>query len=102
MGLKESREQLRRLEKEHPVAGAGRARARAARYLLLRRRYEEALPLLEECLSEPPLAVVGWARAHGVLARVPATRSASTQRAREVCQRALAQLVPSRTSTSPA
>jgi tetratricopeptide (TPR) repeat protein len=67
-------------------------RARGA-FLFLRRRYEEALPVLEQCLSEEPLAVVGWARAHGVLA---ACLNALRQhaRAKQVCLDALAKLSP--------
>jgi tetratricopeptide (TPR) repeat protein len=90
MGLKESHEQLGRLEKRIPALSVVTQRARGA-FLFLRRRYEEALPLMEECLSEPPLGVIGWARAHGGLAAC-LNRLGQHERAREICRVALDRL----------
>jgi tetratricopeptide (TPR) repeat protein len=67
MALKESAEQLRRLEKEIPSVHALAQRARAG-YLYQRKRYAEAIPLLQECVNEPPLQTMSWAAMHGMLA----------------------------------
>jgi tetratricopeptide (TPR) repeat protein len=90
MALKESQEQLSRLQKRVPSLTLIAERSRGA-FLFLRRRYEEALPLLEECLKEKPRGVIGWGRAHGVLA---ACLNALGQhaRAKEVCLAALSKL----------
>jgi tetratricopeptide (TPR) repeat protein len=92
MGLKESQEQLGRLEKHIPSLSLLTRRARGA-FFLLRRRFDEALPLLEECLSERPRAVVGWARTHGGLAAC-LNQLGLHERALAVCQTVLSQLSP--------
>jgi tetratricopeptide (TPR) repeat protein len=66
-------------------------RARGA-YLLLRKHYVEAVPVLERVLEEPP-AVIGWARAHGALARA-LNALGLHERARDVCMRAVRELTP--------
>jgi tetratricopeptide (TPR) repeat protein len=90
MGLKESHEQLARLEKRIPALAVVTQRARGA-FLFLRRRYQEALPVMEECLRETPLSVIGWARAHGGLAGC-LNELGQHARAKEVCQLALTRL----------
>ncbi|HKO92613.1 MAG TPA: hypothetical protein VJU61_15765, partial [Polyangiaceae bacterium] len=92
MALKESHEQLLRLKKDTPSLALLAERCHGA-FLHLRRRYEEALPLLERCLAERPLAVIGWARAHGMLAACLNALS-QHERARQVCEAALARLAP--------
>jgi tetratricopeptide (TPR) repeat protein len=92
MGLKQSLEQIQRLSKTIPSLALGATRARGA-YQLLRKRYKEALPWLEEALAEQPLAVVGWTRSLGVLARAY-NALGEHEKAREVCARTLAQLTP--------
>jgi tetratricopeptide (TPR) repeat protein len=92
MGMKQSLEQVQRLSKTIPSLALGAARARGA-YQLLRRRYKEALPWLEEALAETPLAVVGWARSLGALARAY-NALGEHEKARDLCQRTLAQLTP--------
>jgi tetratricopeptide (TPR) repeat protein len=91
MGMKQALEQLSRLSQEIPALDAHARRARGT-YLLMRRKYTEALPWLEECLREEPRAVVGWARAHGILARAH-NRLGNHEAARGVCRRALERLV---------
>jgi len=92
MGLKQSLEQIQRLSKTIPSLGLGATRARGA-YQLLRKRYKEALPWLEEALAEQPLAVVGWTRSLGALAR-GYNALGEHEKARDVCARTLAQLTP--------
>jgi tetratricopeptide (TPR) repeat protein len=88
MSLKESSEQLRRLERRIPSLAAMSRRARGA-YLYLRRRYQEALPVLESCLDEPPSNAVGWGRARGVLAAC-LNALGEHERAKQVASEALA------------
>jgi tetratricopeptide (TPR) repeat protein len=92
MALKESHEQLLRLKKHTPSLGLLAERCQGA-FLHVRRRYDEALPLLERCLAEKPLMVIGWARAHGLLA---ACLNALGQhaRAKQICEDVLARLAP--------
>ncbi len=90
MGLKESLEQLARLEKRIPSLALLTRRAHAS-FLFMRRRFDESLPLLAECLEEPMRAVIGWARAHGALAACLNQLGQHT-RARDACQHALDQL----------
>jgi tetratricopeptide (TPR) repeat protein len=92
MGMKQSLEQIQRLSKTIPSLALGATRARGA-YQLLRKRYKEALPWLEEALAEQPLAVVGWARSMGALARCY-NALGEHAKARDVCARTLAQLTP--------
>jgi serine/threonine protein kinase/tetratricopeptide (TPR) repeat protein len=92
MGLKQSLEQVQRLSKTIPSMVLGAARARGA-YQLLRKRYKEALPWLEEALAEAPLGVVGWARSQGALARCY-NALGEHGKARDLCARALSQLTP--------
>lgn len=93
LGMKQSIEQLTRVSKTAPSLQLLLQRARGG-YLLLRRKYEEALPLLAECLQETPVQVVGWARTHGVYARA-LNALGQHARAKEICERALAYLAPS-------
>jgi tetratricopeptide (TPR) repeat protein len=67
MILKESSEQLRRLEKQVPTIHLLTLRARGG-YLYQRKRYADAIPVLLECTSAPPLATISWSGAHGMLA----------------------------------
>ncbi len=90
--MKQSIEQAQRLVKTVPSLSILIERARGA-YLLLRRHYTEAVPVLERVLSEPAAAVVGWARAHGALARA-LNALGMHERALEVCMRAMAELTP--------
>jgi tetratricopeptide (TPR) repeat protein len=92
MGLKESQEQLGRLERRIPALSVVTQRARGA-FLYLRRRYAEALPVMEECLRETPLGVIGWARAHGGLAGC-LNQLGHHERAKKVCEIALGRLSP--------
>lgn len=87
MGMKQAAEQLLRLTKEIPALEPHARRARGT-YLLMRERYAQALPWLEECLREEPRAVAGWARAHGSLARAQ-NRLGDHEAARGTCLRAL-------------
>jgi tetratricopeptide (TPR) repeat protein len=92
MSLKESYEQLRRLERRIPSLALLARRCRGA-YLYLRKRYQEALPVLEDCLKEVPLGVNGWGRAHGVLAAC-LNGLGEHERAKQVAGMALAKLSP--------
>jgi tetratricopeptide (TPR) repeat protein len=92
LGMKRAHEELKRLREEIPSFATYAQRA-AGSYLMLRGKYTEALVALEECTREEPLAVVGWARSHGVLARAY-NGLGEHGRAREVCQRALDRLSP--------
>jgi tetratricopeptide (TPR) repeat protein len=92
MGMKQGLEQIQRLSRTTPSLALGATRARGA-YQLLRRRYKEALPALEEALAEQPLAVVGWTRSMGALARCY-NALGEHERARDLAARTLAQLTP--------
>lgn len=89
--MRQALEQLKRLSREVPSLTLLVRRAQGA-YLLLREK-PEASAVLASVLDETPLAVVGWARAHGTLARALNTLR-HHERAREVCLRALAHLTP--------
>jgi serine/threonine-protein kinase len=67
MTLKESSQQLRRLEKQIPSVHFLALRARGG-YLYLRKRYADAVRVLEECTSEPPHQTMAWSGTHGMLA----------------------------------
>jgi hypothetical protein len=90
MGLKESYEQLLRLQRRIPSMQTLTRRCRGA-FLYLRKRYAEALPVLEECLHEVPLGFIGWGRAHGMLAAC-LNALGQPQRAKQICQAALSKL----------
>jgi tetratricopeptide (TPR) repeat protein len=92
MSMKHNLQQLQRFAKRVPSFALLSERAQGA-YLLLRRKYEEALPWLERCLAERTLGVIGWTRAHGALAR-GLNGLGQHARAKEVCERALRQLTP--------
>jgi tetratricopeptide (TPR) repeat protein len=92
LGTKQSVEQMQRLVKSVPSLQLLLTRARGA-YLLLRRHYEEALPLLESCLKEPVADVVGWGRAHSALARA-LNALGEHARAKAACLRALNEQTP--------
>ena len=92
LGMKHAHAQLKQQAQRTPSLELLADRAKGA-YLRLRRRYADALPFLESCLEEPPLAVLGWARAHGALARALNGMS-NFARAKEVCERALSLLTP--------
>jgi tetratricopeptide (TPR) repeat protein len=92
LGMKQSIEQVQRMVKSVPSLALILERARGA-YMLLRRHYTEAIPVLERCLQEPPAAVIGWARAHGALARA-LNGLALHERARDTCLRAIRALSP--------
>ncbi|HEX6239626.1 MAG TPA: hypothetical protein VFZ61_01985, partial [Polyangiales bacterium] len=92
LGMKRVHEELKRLREEIPSFTIYAQRA-AGSYLMLRGKYTEALVALEECTREAPLAVVGWARSHGGLARAY-NGLGEHAKAREVCERALGMLSP--------
>jgi tetratricopeptide (TPR) repeat protein len=92
MGMKQAAEQLQRLTHDIPALEPHARRARGT-YLLMRDRYGEALPWLEECLREEPRIVAGWARTHGILARAH-NRLGNHEAARSTCLRALGQMDP--------
>jgi Protein kinase domain/AAA ATPase domain len=90
--MKQTLEQLRRLAQSIPSQKPIMLRCHGA-YLLLRRRYAEAISVLESCLGDEPLALMGWARTHGSLARA-LNAQGQHARALEVCERALSALSP--------
>jgi tetratricopeptide (TPR) repeat protein len=90
MALKESYELLLRLQKRIPHMRPLTRRCRGA-FLFLRKRFSEALPVLEECLQEAPAGLLGWGRAHGMLAAC-LNALGQPERALEVCERALREL----------
>jgi tetratricopeptide (TPR) repeat protein len=92
LGMKQSIEQVQRLVKNVPSLALLLERARGA-YMLLRKHFVEAVPVLERCLEEPEAAVVGWARAHGALARA-LNALGLHERARDACLRAVRALTP--------
>jgi hypothetical protein len=57
-------------------------------YLLLRERYNEALPWLVRCMSEPVRFNFGWGRTHGALARAYNELGRHAE-ARAACERVL-------------
>jgi tetratricopeptide (TPR) repeat protein len=83
-GMKMACDELRRLASEIPSFEVLARRAEGAT-LLLQGSLCEALVLLEECLRERPRETVGWARAHGALARAY-NELGEHARAREVCR----------------
>ncbi len=92
MGMKRVSEQLHRLSNQIPSLDPYSRRSRGS-YLLLRGKYTEALPWLEEVLQEEPPGIVGWTRTHGSLAAAY-NRLGEHQRAKSACQRALRHLQP--------
>ncbi|MFM2421461.1 MAG: hypothetical protein RL385_6184 [Pseudomonadota bacterium] len=60
---------------------------------MMRQRPSEALPILEKCVDEPAGMLVGWSRAHGVLASA-LRRLGRHDRAYEVAERAVSHLSP--------
>jgi tetratricopeptide (TPR) repeat protein len=90
--MKQTLEQLRRLAQTIPSQKRIAGRCYGA-YLLLRRRYQEAASALESVLAEEPLALVGWARSHGVLAKA-LNAQGEHAKARELCERALSTIAP--------
>ncbi len=90
MRLKQCVEQLKRLSEDIPSLEVYVRRAQGA-YQLTRGKYELAAEQLEAVMDEAPLAIVGWARMHGALARAH-NALGNHRRAREVCERALSQL----------
>jgi tetratricopeptide (TPR) repeat protein len=90
--MKQTLEQIRRLAQTIPSQKAIAVRCHGS-YLLLRRRYAEAVAVLEPVVTEEPLALVGWARTHGSLARA-LNALGEHVRAREICERALATIAP--------
>jgi tetratricopeptide (TPR) repeat protein len=92
MSMKHNLQQLQRFAKRVPSFTLLAERAQGA-YLLLRRKYDEALPWLERCLAERTLGVIGWTRAHGALARGLNGMGRYAQ-AKEICERTLRSLTP--------
>lgn len=88
MGMKHAAEQLSRISQEVPSLDPYARRSRGT-YLVLRKRYNEALPWLEECLADEPRQTFGWGRSHGTLARAY-NRLGDHEKARATCLRALA------------
>lgn len=92
LGLKAECEQMERVADNQP--GLTRLlREMRAMYLILRERYEEALPLLATCMNEPACSRHGWTRAHGLLAHAQ-NRLGLHEQARTACMRALQHLDP--------
>jgi tetratricopeptide (TPR) repeat protein len=90
MRMKQSLDQLQHLYEDVPSLALYGTRARGA-YRLLRGDARQALPLLEKVLAEQPLAVVGWGRQHGALARAY-NMLGEHQKATDTCSRALSYL----------
>ncbi|MDB4985700.1 MAG: hypothetical protein JWN04_878, partial [Myxococcaceae bacterium] len=82
--LKRAGQELGRLSASIPSLRQQERHARAA-YLVLRRKYEQAILLLE---ADDAPEMVGWARARGVLARAY-NGLGKHERAREICLDAL-------------
>lgn len=87
IAMKRCEEQLAAYRDDIPSLAYYARRAHGA-YLLLRERYQEALPWLEGCLQDPPRQYIGWGRAHGTLARAY-NRLGEFEKARAACQRVL-------------
>lgn len=90
VGMNRALSELRRLSQRVPSFEVLVRRATGA-YLLLRGQPREALPDLEGCLHEEPLAVIGWARAHGTLAQAY-NALGEHARAKQVCLAALSRI----------
>ncbi|MET0283901.1 MAG: protein kinase [Polyangiales bacterium] len=88
--MKQASHQLARFARHLPSLATDERRARGT-YLALRGRHREALELLE--VEEPPLAVIGWARARGTLAMVY-NALGQHERALAVCEDVLRRLDP--------
>jgi Cdc6-like AAA superfamily ATPase len=89
MSMKRVSEQLRSACELIPTLSVFADRSRGT-YLLLRERYEPALPWLEHCLSEAVRLNFGWGRSHGVLARAYNELGRHAD-ARAACARVLAE-----------
>jgi tetratricopeptide (TPR) repeat protein len=89
--MKHALEQLKELRREVPSLERVAERAEGAYFLL--RHKTEAVEALSRVLAEEPLGTVGWARAHGTLARA-LNAVGEHERARETCLRALDHLSP--------
>lgn len=92
MGLKRVSEELRRVNRHLRTLAPVARRSRGA-YLLLRGKYADALPLLEDCLTDKVRGRTGWGRMHGLVAHAY-NRLGQHERAREVCVRAVSALDP--------
>lgn len=89
-GMKGAWDELRRLAEEIPCFETLAQRAAGAT-LLLQGRVREAIGPLSACLREKPRETVGWARAHGALAR-GYNELGEHERAREVCLLVIGQM----------
>ncbi|MDB4991086.1 MAG: multi-sensor signal transduction multi-kinase, partial [Myxococcaceae bacterium] len=83
--LKRAVQELVRLSAEIPSLVLAERHARGS-YLVLRRKYAQAIPLLES--DEPPCSVPGWTRTRGVLARAY-NALGKHEHAKEICLAAL-------------
>jgi tetratricopeptide (TPR) repeat protein len=92
MAVKQSLAQVERLAASIPSLKLWVARTHGA-HLVLRQRYAEALPWLEQCLEERPKAAIGWGRSLGSLARA-LNGLGQHPRALEIVEQTLAQLCP--------
>jgi tetratricopeptide (TPR) repeat protein len=90
MGMKRDMEQVLQLSKGIPSLEIYNQRAWGT-YQMLRGQPAEALAALEACTRESPGATVGWARAHGALARAYSSLGRHAD-ARSVCLSALARM----------
>jgi tetratricopeptide (TPR) repeat protein len=90
MGAKRTSEQLMRLAQTIPSFELHASFHRGA-YLLLRKRYAEALPWLEGCLQREPRSHIAWTLMHGGLARAY-NGLGDYERARTTCERAIGPL----------
>jgi tetratricopeptide (TPR) repeat protein len=87
LAMKTASEQMRRSGEQIPACEV-HARHMRGNYLLLRGKYAEALPLLEDCLSEEPCVRSGWGRHLGVLAHAY-NRLGRYEDARKACRLAI-------------
>jgi tetratricopeptide (TPR) repeat protein len=92
MGLKRTAEQMARLARSVPSFDV-HARVCRGTYLLMRKRYAEALPWLEVRQQSAPGTLIGWGHTMASIARAH-NGLGQYERARSVCQRALEQLPP--------
>lgn len=90
--MKRTAEQVQRLSQTIPSL-AIHARYFRGAYLVMRRRYAESLPWLEECLGLEPRSIIAWSVMHGVLARAY-NALGDYARARTTCLRVLSFVDP--------
>lgn len=90
MLLKRALRELTRLSQDVPSLARAAKHARG-NYLVMREKYAEAIPFLED--DEPPGQYIGWSGYHGALARAY-NELGQHGRAREICRRVMSHLAP--------